>query len=124
MEIKDIMKPAEVIEGRSPLSEAARKIVKKNIGSLIVMDKGVMKGIVTKEDLLKHFGKDISVDEIMTKKIISLTVEDGVDKAREILKNNRINVIPIIEGDKLAGIVTGREIIKNYCEPGDEFLLS
>ncbi|WP_235296426.1 CBS domain-containing protein [Portibacter marinus] len=60
--------------------------------------------------------KSHTVDEIMTRKIARLAPEDKINVAIEIFKENLFHAIPIVDGERLVGIVTTLDIIKHLSE--------
>lgn len=52
----------------------------------------------------------------MTKNVITVTPEDTLEKAGELLKRHRIHHLPVVKGEALAGIVTGSDIRNTALE--------
>ncbi|MBI2357918.1 MAG: CBS domain-containing protein [Deltaproteobacteria bacterium] len=57
---------------------------------------------------------DITVSEWMTKDVVTVEVFDSIGLARRLMAKNRINQLPVLDGDKLVGIVTDRDIRDAY----------
>ncbi len=106
----------------------AEKIMKENkIGGIPVVgsDRKLI-GIVTNRDLRFEKNPTRPVLEIMTKKgLITATVEVGLAEAEEILKEHKIEKLPIIDKEgRLTGLITYKDILKNRDRPNackDEF---
>jgi IMP dehydrogenase len=104
------------------------QIMKSNrIGGIpIIKEDGTLAGIITNRDI--RFQKDPSkkVTEIMTKDNL-ITAPEGIDlaKAEEILKESKIEKLPIIsKSNKLVGLITYKDILKKRDHPyacKDEF---
>ena len=88
------------------------------IGGIPIVDKDSnLVGIVTNRDV--RFEKDMSlpVSSIMTSdKLITASLND-LDNAESILKENKIEKLPIVDNDKLVGLITFKDIIKNRLRP-------
>lgn len=64
----------------------------------------------------------------MTASVITVTSEDSLEKARNLMKTNRIRHLPVVdEINRVLGIVTDRDIrlaapslLEISCEPGSE----
>jgi len=56
------------------------------------------------------------VKEIMTKKVISCSHATPVDEAARIMVEHRINRLPVVDREKIVGIVTRWDIIKALAE--------
>lgn len=52
----------------------------------------------------------------MTRNVITVTPEDTLEKAGELLKRHRIHHLPVVQGENLAGIVTGSDIQNTVLE--------
>ncbi|MBN2109973.1 MAG: CBS domain-containing protein [Methanosarcinaceae archaeon] len=53
-----------------------------------------------------------SVEEIMKKKVHTVSPEDSIEKASELITRYKINRLPVVENNKLVGIVTRGDIIR------------
>ena len=89
------------------------------IGSLVVVDKhDKILGIVAPNDVLKavHSHPEgitgMKVREVMTEDVIIGRPDDGVDDLMATMTENRIRHIPIIEGGRLAGLVSIGDAVK------------
>tara|TARA_B100001250_G_scaffold87804_1_gene72626 strand:+ start:18882 stop:20339 length:1458 start_codon:yes stop_codon:yes gene_type:complete len=100
--------------------EDAFKVMHDNkIGGIPIVDKNShLIGIVTNRDL--RFEKDMSlpISSVMTsEKIITAGIDD-IKNAESILKDNKIEKLPIIDiNNRLAGLITFKDIIKNRLRP-------
>ncbi len=122
MRIKELMKQPYVVDKDISLVDAAKIMSSKGIGSLLFVARGKAKGILTESDLLKNFGKNKKISQIMSKNIISISDEDNVEKALKIMNENRIKRLPVIDKDKkLVGIVSMTDIAANIEKFDGEF---
>jgi len=86
-----------------------------------VVDAGSLVGIISKSDYL-FFRRDRAVDlaqleahkvaEVMTQGIATLNSDARISVAVEVFKENLFHAIPIVDEEKLVGIVTTFDIIK------------
>ena len=53
----------------------------------------------------------MKVSEIMTKDVISLSVDDTTEHAAQLMKEHNIGAIPVDREEKVVGIVTDRDIV-------------
>lgn len=58
----------------------------------------------------EEIGK-IRVTDVMTKKVVTVGPEDTIERAASMMVRHRINRLPVLEGEKLVGIVTRGDII-------------
>ena len=115
MKVKEIMSKNIVkIKKEDTVYKAAKIMDEKSIGCLLVEENG----IITERDVLKTIarGKDPSktlVREVMSKSIVKADANTDIEEAAGILEKNRIRRLVITENDKIAGIITIRDINKN-----------
>lgn len=100
------------------LQEAFELMKKYKISGLPIVDgEKNLKGIITNRDLKYRQDLSMKVEEIMTKEnLITAPVGTTLDEAKNILLEHRIEKLPIVEGTKLKGLITIKDIdnIINY----------
>ncbi len=107
---------ASVSENTSTLN-AARIMRDRKIGSLIVLRDDTVVGIFTERDLLNRVVADgknpaeTSVGDIMTTPITSCTPFTSLKECASLMTSRRMRHIPVLEGDRLVGIVTSGDIM-------------
>ena len=111
------------ITGRSVFYCIGKKLVDNDIGALPVCDsKGVMLGIITERDLLKECLQKIAqvssttIKDVMTKEVAVSVPEDNIDYVISIMTKKKIRHIPIVEGSKLVGMISARDIVESQLE--------
>jgi len=62
----------------------------------------------------------MKISEIMTKDVISLSVDDTVEHAAGLMKEHDIGSIPVSTNEKIVGIVTDRDIILRCVAEGKD----
>ncbi|UCE05952.1 MAG: CBS domain-containing protein [bacterium] len=123
MKVKDILaeKGTHVvtINQEATVYEALQTFAANRVGSLLALDdKGGIVGIIGARDALMAVLKacdeikKTKVREIMTKNIIIGAPEDELDNIEVIMTENRVRHLPIIEEQKLAGIVSLGDVVK------------
>ena len=101
---------------------------KSNFHHLLVVDNGKLFGVVSDRDLLKAISPNLGttgdtqrdlailnkqVHQIMTRKPITLKVDNSISDAVALFNTHKISCIPIVDDDfRPLGIVTWRELIK------------
>jgi acetoin utilization protein AcuB len=61
----------------------------------------------------------MTVAEIMTTKVICASMDDTLDGIRKVLQMNHCHHIPIVEGNRLVGIVSDRDVLKDLSPEAD-----
>jgi len=117
--------PVYSIHPDNNVCEAARVMIEKRIGALIVLDKnGEIKGIVTERDVLRRCAiknDDLQcayIKEVMTpkEKLITATKDQNLRALMNCMTENHIRHIPIVDGDKVLDLLSIRDIVKIVLE--------
>jgi IMP dehydrogenase len=89
------------------------------IGGIPIVDKDVkLLGIVTNRDLRFEKDMNLSISEVMTSGQLITTELNDLENAESILKENKIEKLPIVNSDnQLVGLITFKDIIKNRMRP-------
>ncbi|MDH5771161.1 MAG: CBS domain-containing protein [Candidatus Bathyarchaeota archaeon] len=108
---KDVMnKNVQILSPDEEAESAAEKMIRFNIGSLVVMDGRKLVGIVTKSDYVRAFlrntTRNLKVADIMSKPVITCDPETSILDIIHTMRLNGIRHIPVAKGSKLMGIVT------------------
>jgi acetoin utilization protein AcuB len=111
-----------------PLSAAARILREHRFHHLPVVEGGKLVGILSDTDLRnasyaatppeggeRHAG-DRPVREVMRTEVWSVTPEDSVEDALLILTRERFGALPVLEGDRLAGIITRSDLLNAFVD--------
>jgi len=99
--------------------EALRMMAAKDVGALLVMKDEKMVGLISERDyarkLILHgkHSKDTCVHEIMVTDIITVHPDQTVEEAMELMTNNRVRHLPVVEGDKILGIISIGDVVNN-----------
>ena len=119
MLVKDIMtRNVITVKPDRPLREAAEIMADNHIGCLVVKSEGRLTGIITDRDILvfiadeSHRNLDAyKVKDVMIEYVITIGQDRPVEKAAELMTENRIKKIPVMDGEGLVGIITMSDII-------------
>jgi CBS domain-containing protein len=124
MRLRDILdqKSHEVrtIQSSASCDDVVTELVRFNIGSLIVCDKpnGSVLGIITERDILKAQAThrvpltELRVREFMTSDLIIARPDDDVMTAMGLMTTHRVRHLPVIEDDRLYGMVSIGDVVK------------
>jgi len=115
-----IIKDPITLRKTSTVKEAVMIMKKNKIGGIpIVNSNNALLGIVTNRDIRFHKEQNVPLSNIMTKNNL-ITAHNDTDllKAENILKNHKIEKLPIIDQNNiLVGLVTYKDILKNKSMP-------
>lgn len=98
--------------------DALKLMAEKEVGALVVIDKEKVEGIVSERDYARKVvlqgksSRDAVVREIMSSKVFYVTPAQNVEECMGLMIEKRIRHLPVIENDKLAGIISIGDVIK------------
>lgn len=125
-------KPVITITPDTPLQEALALMRKEKVRRFPVVDKhGKLVGIVSEKDLLNaspsnattlsiwevnYWLSKVTVEEIMTKEVVTICVDCPIEEAARIMADRKIGALPVMEDDRLVGIITETDLFKIFLE--------
>lgn len=118
MLVKSLMrKKVFTINPEEILREALISMVDNRVGCLVVLKNNKLVGIITERDVLSACAKKrqmdvdvLKVKDIMTNYVITVKPDQTIEKAVEIMMENKIKKLPVIKNEKLVGIITASDI--------------
>ncbi|MEM4311508.1 MAG: CBS domain-containing protein [Nitrososphaerales archaeon] len=112
MKVKDVMVKSPVTANpNESVVDVAKRMVSKEISSILIVDKDKLVGIATERDFMERVlakaldPRETKVSEIMTRNPVSVTSDTSVFEALRILNVNKFSQLPVVDKDKLVGIV-------------------
>jgi CBS domain-containing protein len=118
---REIMTPnAEWVEADAPIVELARRMSNADLGGLPVCDGGGhLLGMVTDRDIVVKVlaqGRDpgsVTAGELIDRpEAITIGADDSADEAIRTMKDHAVRRLPVIDGDRLVGMVSQADIAR------------
>jgi CBS domain-containing protein len=113
---------------KTSILEAEKRMIKKGFRRLPIVSEGKLVGIVTVMDILRFFGsgevfqhlRSGTIDQVLQTPIIETAVKDvatvdrnvDVGEAAQLMWDKSIGALPVLENEKLIGIITERDFFK------------
>jgi CBS domain-containing protein len=118
--LRDFMSSGHVltIEPTATLGDAARSMRSRNVGAAVVVDAGgAVSGIFTERDLLRAVAdeRDPSTERVqsyMTVDPVTLPPDHSPSEAAQLMSEGKFRHIPVVEGGRLIGIVSIRDLVQ------------
>jgi len=102
--------------------EAVKTMVKNQVGSVLVVEGDVLKGILSERDVIAGVtaeGRDSAatkVSEVATLDVVSVDKSTHVRECAELLRSKNIRHLPVTDGGKLVGILSSRDFFVYVVE--------
>lgn len=115
-----------VLKPSHSVLEAARAIEKNNIGAVIVQDDKRVVGLVTDRDLaVRVLGRGLdssttTLADVMTSPVATLSPADSQADAIRLMQELKIRRIPLVEAERIVGIVTLDDLLLDEAAPLDQ----
>lgn len=108
-----------VVSPDETLAGAGEMMLKKEVGSLVVVENGKLAGMITEKDLIKALvqsRKDptkVKVKEVMARKMVTIPPETDLYDIAKIMNEQDIRRLPVVDkNEELLGIVTEKDLLK------------
>ncbi len=103
--------------------ESVLKIMRDfRVRAVLVIDDGELKGIVSQGDcaikvLLPHNNPaEVLVSKIMTPNPLTVKLTNSLDECMAIMVHKHIRHLPVLEADKVVGVISVGDMVKNIIE--------
>ena len=102
--------------------EAIKVMCDKNIGAILIIEIDVLKGILSERDYARKIilkdktSKDTLVHEIMETDLAAVKPSDTIDYCMELMTSRRVRHLPVLEGDKVVGIISIGDVVQAIIE--------
>ena len=114
-----------------PIAEALSQMKREHIRRFPVVKDGKLVGIVSDKDLLNaspspvttlsiwelnYLLSKITVSEVMTKNVLTVTEDTPIEQAARVMADNKIGGLPVLRAGKVVGIITETDLFKIFLE--------
>ena len=132
MLVRDWMtKDPVVVAPDTPVLEAIRLLKEKGFRRLPVMEGGRLVGLVTDKDLkdampskattlsvweMNYLLAKLTVREVMARPVVTVEADAPLEKAALLMEERKIGGLPVMEGERLVGIITVTDVLRAFIE--------
>jgi CBS domain-containing protein len=117
--IKEVMtRDVRACEPNATVAEAAKVMAQEDVGPVPIVEDGRLAGLVTDRDIVVRVvaeGRDpnaTTVGEIASTELVTVSPDDDLDEALKLLAERQVRRLPVVEGDRLVGIVAQADIAR------------
>ncbi len=106
------------ISPTATVRDALTLMATREVGALLVIQGSKLTGIISERDyarkviLMGRTSKDTSVGEIMSTDLTTVRPEQTVTDCMELMTNRRIRHLPVLDGDKVVGVISIGDVVK------------
>jgi CBS domain-containing protein len=122
--VSDLMTREPItIEPDANLLDCAKRMVQKKTGSLLLVNKKKLVGIISRHDILWALTKqskdqlsNIKAKDISPRKIAVIKPSSTLDEALKKMKDSKFERLPVVDNNELVGIITIKDILSFHPE--------
>ena len=106
------------VDSTTNLEECSKIMSNNHVGSLLVKDNSILTGVITEQDIVRKVvavgqdARETIVSNIMVKEMTTISPEKDIYDALVLMKKLNIRQIPVMENEKMAGLLTLKDILK------------
>ncbi|MFZ1371831.1 MAG: CBS domain-containing protein, partial [Ferruginibacter sp.] len=108
--------------------QALEIMFEKNVSSLVVLENEKLIGIFTERDYARKVilkgkaSRETPVGEIMSGNVVTVSPDSTIDECMNLMTNNFIRHLPVMENDKLIGLISIGDVVK-YIIQEQKFII-
>jgi CBS domain-containing protein len=98
--------------------EALKLMAEKELGALVVMEDGKLKGLISERDYARKVilkgrtSLETKVREVMTEKVVCATLRRTAEEIMAVMTEKRVRHLPIIDDRQVVGLVSIGDLVK------------
>ena len=119
MKVREIMSNRVLsLRHNDTVSQAAQMLSNHNVGSLPVVTDGELVGIITDRDIVlrcvagRSDATQMRVGEIMSTRVVTVSPEDSVKRAMDVMAAHQVRRLPVTEGRRVVGMLSLADIAR------------
>jgi CBS domain-containing protein len=117
--IREVMtSEVKACEPTATVVDAAKLMAQEDVGPIPIVEDGRLIGIVTDRDIVVNVvakGTDVNtttVGDIASRDLVTISPDDDMNDALGLMAANQVRRLPVVEGDRLVGIVAQADIAR------------
>jgi CBS domain-containing protein len=118
--LRDKGAAVHTLTDEASLEHAAKELSSRKVGALVVLDlEGALVGVISERDIVREVARhgaeamQTKVSGVMTRAVITAGIDESIDDCLARMTDRRIRHLPVVEGGRLAGIVSIGDLVKH-----------
>jgi acetoin utilization protein AcuB len=136
MRVRELMTGVPITTSpETAVFDARRLMLKERIRHLIVLEHGRLVGIVTDRDIrlhppskaanlslseVDHLLARLTVEKVMSRPVTTVGPDRRAHEAARIMLEHKIGALPVVDGERLIGIITKTDLLRAFVHLADE----
>lgn len=110
------------VDPEASVFDAIAMMADKEVGALVVMESDKLVGVVTERDYARKVvlqgrsSKGTKIKDIMTSRVAYARPDQSVEECMAVMTEKRIRHLPVMEGEKMLGIISIGDLVKAIIE--------
>ncbi len=106
------------ISAEDTVYNALKLMADKNVGALVVLDQGKLKGLISERDYARKVtlqgrsSPDTKVEEVMTKRVVCTNLKHTAEECMALMTDKRVRHLPVVQDDQVIGLVSIGDLVK------------
>ena len=98
---------------------ALEVMAENDVGALVVLEADEMVGVFSERDYARKVilrglaSRDVRVADLMTRKVVTVTLEDTVGRCMQLMRDGRFRHLPVLEGGRVVGVVSISDVVSS-----------
>lgn len=118
--LREMLKDRELyfVTPAQSVADAARYMTERNVGAVCVLEAERLRGLLSERDMMKRViapnrdPESTRVGEVMTPQPVVVAAEEDCEKCLLVMKQAGVRHLPVVEGDKLLGLLSLRDLLQ------------
>ena len=102
----------------SSVYDALKLMAEKNVGALLVMSDGKLRGILSERDYARKMvlhgkaSRDTLVGEVMTSHVVSVTPAWSCDQCMSLMTERHVRHLPVVQDGRVVGVISIGDVVR------------
>ncbi len=121
--VKNFVRHAPKVNVNESVEEIARLMLENDMYQLPIFSDDKLLGVVKADDILLQITSsigDLPIENFISRDVLHVSPDDNIGKVIKIFREQNISRLPVIENDKLVGIITMHDLMEKVIHPEDK----